>query len=119
MPLIFFFLMIRLPLRSTTFLLTCAFFSLMIRRPPRSTLFPLHDALPIWWKADAARTGGDVFTANSSQIPNQFGAYSTPRDLTPFHTSASNGSQAPTNNTFYWQGEADIQTAHVSTPVTL
>jgi len=53
------------------------------------------------WKADAARTGGDVFTANSAQIPNQFGAYSTPGDLTPFHVAASNGSQAPTNNTFY------------------
>ena len=66
------------------------------------------------WKADAARTGGDVFTANSSQIPNQFGAYSTPGDLTPFHTSASNGSQAPTNNTFYWQGEADPNTYTVS-----
>src|SRR5438046_2405333 len=66
------------------------------------------------WKADAARTGGDVFTANSSQIPNQFGAYSTPGDLTPFHVSASNGSQAPTNNTFYWQGEADPNTYTVN-----
>src|SRR5438046_2113960 len=47
-------------------------------------------------------------------MPNQFGAYSTPGDLTPFHTSASNSSQAPTNNTFYWQGEADPNTYTVS-----
>src|SRR2546430_14779540 len=32
------------------------FFFLMIRRPPRSTLFPLHDALPIY-----GRVGGISF----------------------------------------------------------
>ena len=52
------------------------------------------------WKADSARNGGDIFTANSSQLPKQFGAYSTPADLAPFNVSSSNGSQGPTNSVY-------------------
>ncbi len=66
------------------------------------------------WKADPARNGGDVFTANSSQFGTTFGAYSTPGDLTPFYVSASNGSQGPTNSVFFWQREADAHTYEVT-----
>jgi len=68
------------------------------------------------WRADPARTGGDAFTANSSQIPNTFGAYSTPGDLTPFHTSASNGGSAPSDNVYAWTREADGREYAVGTP---
>jgi hypothetical protein len=60
------------------------------------------------WRADPARTGNDAFTANSAQIANTFGAFSTPGDLTPFHVSASNPpSSAPTDNVYSWTREAD------------
>jgi len=59
------------------------------------------------WRADPARTAGDAFTANSFQVANTFGAFSTPGDLTPFHVAASNGGSAPTDNVFDWSREAD------------
>jgi hypothetical protein len=55
------------------------------------------------WKADAAYTAGDRFTANSSQLPREFGAFSTPADITPFAVSGSNGTEAPANNAFTWR----------------
>src|SRR5687767_14839466 len=39
------------------------FFFLLIRRPPRSTLFPLHDALPIF---NVLRAAGRVMTTQQS-----------------------------------------------------
>jgi hypothetical protein len=61
------------------------------------------------YKADPARTVADQFTANSTLIPNTFGAFSTAgaAGAADFHTSASNGSQAPANNVYDWQREAD------------
>ena len=74
------------------------------------------------WRADPARTGSDAFTANSSQIPNTFGAYSIPGDVSPFHTSASNGGSAPSDNVYDWTREADgreyvVGAAEVLAPV--
>lgn len=61
------------------------------------------------WKADAARTVSDQFTANSSWMPTTFGAFSTPGEAgrVNFVTSASNGSSAPANNNYGWQKEPD------------
>ena len=59
------------------------------------------------WKADPARTAGDIFTANSTYIPNTFGNLSTPGDQTSFHASASNGRNAPESNVYGWSREAD------------
>jgi len=59
------------------------------------------------WRADPARTGGDIFTGNSYQVPITFGAYSTPADLTPFRVSASNAATAPADNVFDWTREGD------------
>jgi len=61
------------------------------------------------WRADPARTGSDVFTANSFFIGNVFGNFSTPGvdgrvDFT--QTSIANGTQAPANNTYDWTSEA-------------
>jgi hypothetical protein len=68
------------------------------------------------WKADAARTVTDQFTANSTLIPNTFGAFSTPgaAGAVDFHTGASNGGQAPANNVYDWQREADTATYTVT-----
>ena len=72
-----------------------------------------HDAgsyyLYYRWKADAARTVADQFTANSALIANTLGAFATagPNGLADFHTGASNGTQAPANNVFDWSREAD------------
>ncbi|MGZ8939303.1 MAG: Ig-like domain-containing protein, partial [Limisphaerales bacterium] len=67
------------------------------------------------YKADPARTVADQFTANSTLIPNTFGNFRTsgPSGLADFHTSASNGSQAPANNVYDWQREADGSTTFV------
>jgi hypothetical protein len=60
------------------------------------------------WKADEARTGGDVFTANSSWLPVDFGDLRTPGDQLNFYTSDSNaGTQAPATNTLQWRREID------------
>ncbi len=61
------------------------------------------------FRADPARTVADQFTANSTLIPNTFGAFSTAgaAGLGDFHTSASNGGQSPANNVYVWQREAD------------
>ena len=61
------------------------------------------------FKADAARTVADQFTANSCLIPNVLGTFTTAGStgLPDFHTAASNGGQAPANNVFDWQREAD------------
>ena len=61
------------------------------------------------WKADAARTAGDAFTANSSWIGTTFGAYSTPGDQTTYYTSDSNAAQAPADNVFAWRRELDTR----------
>lgn len=68
------------------------------------------------WKADAVRTVADQFTANSCWIPNDFGALSTPGADAQgnFHTAASNGTQAPGNNVYDWQREADTATYTVT-----
>lgn len=66
------------------------------------------------WKADAARTVADQFTANSALFANTLGAFSTPADTANFHTSASNGTQAPGNNVYDWQREADTATYTVT-----
>lgn len=66
------------------------------------------------WKADPARTVADQFTANSALIANAFGAFSTPGDTATVHTSASNGTQAPGNNVYDWQREADTATYEVT-----
>src|SRR5687767_2713611 len=61
------------------------------------------------WKADPDRTVADIFTANSTLIPNTFGAFSTAgaAGAGDFHTAASNGTQAPANNVYDWTREAD------------
>jgi hypothetical protein len=59
------------------------------------------------WRADPALTAGDVFTANSSFVANTFGAFSTPGDQASFHASASNGRNAPENNTYGWSREPE------------
>ena len=68
------------------------------------------------WKADPARTVADQFTGNSCWIPNEFGPLSTPGAdaQANFHTSASNGTQAPGNNVYDWQREADTATYAVT-----
>lgn len=70
--------------------------------------------LYVRWKADSARTAGDAFTANSFQIANQFGAYSTPGDVTPFHISGSNAGSAPSDNVFDWTREPDTSVYTIS-----
>jgi hypothetical protein len=69
------------------------------------------------WKADAARTVADQFTANSTLIPNTLGAFSTAgaAGAADFHTGASNGTQAPANNVFDWTREADGTTTYTVT----
>ena len=61
------------------------------------------------FRADPARTVADQFTANSCLIPNALGTFTTAGSagLADFHTAASNGGQAPANNVFDWQREAD------------
>ncbi|HYV38144.1 MAG TPA: hypothetical protein VE988_20835, partial [Gemmataceae bacterium] len=68
------------------------------------------------FRADPARTVADQFTANSCLIPNALGTFTTagPAGLADFHTAASNGGQAPANNVFDWQREADSATYVVS-----
>jgi hypothetical protein len=60
------------------------------------------------WRADEARTGGDIFTANSAWIANAFGAFSTPADQSPFHASQSNAGTAPSDNVYDWTRETDV-----------
>ena len=69
------------------------------------------------WKADPARTVADQFTANSTLIPNTFGAFSTAgaAGAADFHTSASNGTQSPANNVYDWSREADGTTTYTVT----
>jgi hypothetical protein len=57
------------------------------------------------WKADAARTATDIFTANSSWVPVTWGSYSTPGDASPFYTSAANGISAPQSEAYNWTRE--------------
>ncbi len=59
------------------------------------------------WRADESRTGGDVFTANSTWFGATWGAYSTPAEQENFYTSSSNDTQAPANNAWAWRREAD------------
>jgi hypothetical protein len=68
------------------------------------------------FKADAARTVADQFTGNSCLIPNVLGTFTTAgaAGLADFHTAASNGGQAPANNVFDWQREADTAAYTVS-----
>src|SRR6185369_1119205 len=68
------------------------------------------------FRADPARTVADQFTANSCLIPNALGTFTTTGSagLADFHTAASNGGQAPANNVFDWQREADAATYTVS-----
>jgi len=69
------------------------------------------------WRANPAFTGSDAFTANSSQIPNTFGAYSTPGDTSPFHVSQSNtGTSSPANNVYDWTRELDGREYVVGAP---
>lgn len=69
------------------------------------------------WKADPARTVADQFTANSTLIPNTFGIFNTagPAGIADFHTGASNGTQAPGNNVYDWQREAEGATTFTVT----
>src|SRR5436190_6086235 len=63
------------------------------------------------WRADAGRTVADQFTGNSCFIPNALGAFSTPGDQTNLHVGQSNtGTQAPADNVYDWQREADTVT---------
>src|SRR5204862_4744643 len=63
------------------------------------------------WRADAGRTVADQFTGNSCFIPNTLGAFSTPGDQTNLHVGQSNtGTQAPADNVYDWQREADTVT---------
>jgi hypothetical protein len=61
------------------------------------------------WRADAARTVADQFTANSVWVPTLFGAYSTVGEAgrASLSTSAHNATQAPANNTYKWQREGE------------
>lgn len=76
------------------------------------------------WKADATRTAGDVFTANSSWIGSTFGAFSTPGSQSTFVRSDSNNTQAPANNTYAWRRELEsivytVETAQLGQPLVL
>lgn len=76
------------------------------------------------WKADATRTAGDVFTANSSWIGATFGAFSTPADQAPHIRTDSNNTQAPANNTYAWRRELEsitytVDGAQVGQPLVL
>ncbi|HMO65567.1 MAG TPA: Ig-like domain-containing protein, partial [Verrucomicrobiota bacterium] len=66
------------------------------------------------WRADETRTGGDVFTANSSWFGTTWGAHSTPGDQGPFYTSSANATQAPANNAWEWRPEGDTRPYEVS-----
>ena len=68
------------------------------------------------WKADSTRTVADQFTANSAWIPNMLGDFKTPgaASQVDFHTAAANGTQAPANNVYDWQREADTATYTVT-----
>ncbi len=66
------------------------------------------------WKADAARTAGDAFTANSSWFGLTFGAYSTVADQSTYYRTTSNDTTAPANNTYAWRREPDTQTYAVA-----
>ncbi len=70
------------------------------------------------WRSDAARTGGDAFTANSTWIGNRFGAFSTPGSAAQadYVRSDSNNTQAPANNTFEWRREVETFTYTVGAP---
>ena len=73
------------------------------------------------WKADEARTGGDNATANSSWLPNGWGANSTPGDQSAVVRSDSNNATAPADNTFAWRMEPTttytVDTAELAGPV--
>src|SRR5690606_42009935 len=72
---------------SSAFRLRVLFFFLIIRRPPRSTLFPLHDALPISpvtlvYSARRSRlidrtTSARTFTTVRSAVSRPFDSSST------------------------------------------
>src|SRR6185436_16746941 len=68
------------------------------------------------FRADPARTVADQFTGNSCLLPNVLGTFKTAgaNGLADFHTSASNGGQAPANNIYDWQREADTATYTVT-----
>ncbi len=70
------------------------------------------------WRADAARTGGDAFTANSTWIANRFGAFSTPGAAAQadYVRTDSNNTQAPANNVFEWRRDVETLTYVVSAP---
>lgn len=62
------------------------------------------------WKADAARTAGDAFTANSTWFGATFGAYSTKGDQSTYYRSSSNDATAPADNVFEWRREPETVT---------
>jgi len=76
------------------------------------------------WKADATRTAGDVFTANSTWIGATFGAFSTPGEQSAYLRTDSNNTQAPANNVYEWRRDVESLTyqvgpAELGTPVFL
>ena len=76
------------------------------------------------WRADAARTGGDAFTANSSWLHTGFGAFSTPGAAVQgdYVRTASNNAQAPADNDYAWTAESASYTVAVgdlASPLTL